>query len=58
MYFFLIDKNAHIHVHVGLFKLPLFYFIFLLPSSNVALLPLFFFFFPGQRCLSFFFFLA
>ena len=56
MNFFLIDKNAHVHVHMGFFKLPFFSPFSL--GSNVALF-LFCFFFPpsyGQRrcpCFSF-----
>ena len=53
MNFFLIDKNAHVHVHMGCLKI-----FFSSPlGSNVALLPSsFFFFFFSFLCVLFFFF--
>ena len=55
MNFFLIDKNAHVHVHMGFFKLPLLLF-FILPGNNVALLLFFFFPLMGSVVALFFFF--
>ena len=55
-FFVLIDKNAHVHLHMSFFKLLLFFFFFCL-FLFWATLPLLLIFFQAWACLFFFFFL-